>query len=78
MSKKERLKRENFKEALHHFGYKKDKENKNHLIIDESTAPLIRRIFDLYLLGNGIDKISKILNKEEIPSPRETSKIKKI
>ena len=51
------------------FGYKKDPNNKNHLIINEETAPIVRRIFGLYLKGVGTPKISKILNDENIPSP---------
>lgn len=51
------------------FGYKKDTNNKNHLIINEETAPIVRRIFELYLKGVGTPKISKILNDENIPSP---------
>ena len=31
------------------YGYLKDPNDKNHLIIDERYAPVIRRIFDMYL-----------------------------
>lgn len=51
------------------YGYQKDPENKNHLVIDEKTAPVIKRIFEMYLEGNGIVKIANKLNEESIPSP---------
>ncbi|MBQ3414086.1 MAG: recombinase family protein [Clostridia bacterium] len=51
------------------FGYKKDPSNKNHLLINEETAPIVKRIFELYLKGTGTNKISKILNDENILAP---------
>ena len=53
------------------FGYKKDPDpnNKNHLIINEETAPIVRRIFDLYLNGMGTLKIANLLNDENVPTP---------
>jgi hypothetical protein len=50
------------------YGYIFDKEQ-DKLIIDEETAPIVRRIFDLYLGGFGYTKIAKILTAEKIPSP---------
>ena len=35
------------------FGYKKDPEDKNHLLIDEETAPIVRRLFAWALEGHG-------------------------
>lgn len=51
------------------FGYKKDPNDKNHLIINEETAPIVRRIFDLYLSGMGTPKITKLFNDENVPTP---------
>lgn len=51
------------------YGYIKDPNNKNHLIINEETAPIVRRIFEMYLNGFGTAKIANILNEENIPSP---------
>jgi len=51
------------------FGYAKDPNNKNHLIIDEVTAPTIRRIFELALDGMGNNRISKILKIEHHARP---------
>jgi hypothetical protein len=52
------------------FGYLKDPEQKGHLIIDPETAPIIRRIYDLALDGNGAMKIAKTLMDERIPITR--------
>ncbi len=51
------------------YGYKKDPENHNHLIIDEYAADVVRRIFKLYLEGYGKTKIGSILSSEGILIP---------
>lgn len=51
------------------YGYKKDPENHNHLIIDEYAANVVRRIFQLYLEGYGKNKIGAILCSERILIP---------
>ena len=52
------------------YGYLKDPNDKNHLIIDERYAPVIRRIFDMYLdEGMGCGKIAQVLTAERIPRP---------
>ena len=55
--------------AFSPYGYKKDPNNKNHLIIDEEAAEVVRYVFDLYLQGYGITPIARKLNKEKIPNP---------
>ena len=40
-----------FTGCLAPFGYKKDPEDRNHLLIDEETAPIVRLIFDYALEG---------------------------
>lgn len=55
--------------AIAPYGYKKSEKNKNKLIIDEEVSWVIKKIFELYLEGNGYVKIAKILNDENIPSP---------
>ena len=42
-----------FTGCLAPFGYKKDPENKNHLLVDEETAPVVRQIFGYALEGHG-------------------------
>jgi len=51
------------------YGYKKDPNDKNHLVIDERFAPVVRKIFTLAKDGLGIAKIRKILTEEKIPRP---------
>ena len=51
------------------YGYLVDPENKNHLIVDESAATVVKRIFDMYIHGSGYISIAKTLNDESIPPP---------
>lgn len=51
------------------YGYLVDPDNKNHLIVDENTAPIVRNIFEWYVQGNGYRKIVLELNKMGIPNP---------
>jgi site-specific DNA recombinase len=50
-------------------GYCKDPENKNHLIIDPETAPVIRQIFEWRAEGVSYMGINKRLNEAGVPSP---------
>ncbi|WP_251316359.1 recombinase family protein [Flintibacter muris] len=50
-------------------GYCKDPENKNHLVIDPETAPVIRQIFLWRSEGVSYMGINRRLNKAGIPSP---------
>lgn len=40
------------------------------IIINEAEAKVVRRIFNLYLQGMGINQISDLLNEENVPKPR--------
>jgi len=51
------------------YGYIKDPADNNHLLVDPEAAEVVRRIFTLYLSGNGTTRIARILNEEGIPSP---------
>ncbi len=53
------------------YGYIKDPENKNHLIIDPIPSLVIKKIYDEYLSGTGLDKITRKLNEDKILSPYE-------
>lgn len=50
-------------------GYRKDPENKNHLLIDPETAPVIRQIFEWRAEGVSYMGINKRLNEAGVPSP---------
>ena len=52
------------------YGFQKDPLNKNRLIIEETGAEVVKRIYDLCASGHGTPYIAKILNREGIPSPR--------
>ena len=51
------------------YGYKKDPNQKNHLIIDENVKDIVIEIFDLYSNGKGTKYIAEYLNKKNVPSP---------
>ena len=50
-------------------GYKKDGNKKT--IIDETTKPVIERIFKMYLEGKSFQQISNIFNEEELLKPKK-------
>ncbi len=50
-------------------GYKKDPDNKYHFIIDEEGKEIVKRIFNLALENNSLNKIGKILQKDHVPLP---------
>ena len=51
------------------YGYLKGTDKKRTPVIDEETAPIVRRIFELYASGTSPKNIADILNAEGIPSP---------
>lgn len=51
------------------YGYKKDPDDHNHLVIDEYAAKVVRKIYKLYLSGYGKAKIGSILSSEGILIP---------
>ncbi len=58
-----------FTGCLAPFGYRKDPEDKNHLLIDEETAPIVRLIFGYALNGHGPNYIRRRLEEEKSPAP---------
>lgn len=51
------------------YGYKKDPEDKHHLLVDEESAIIVKRIFEYYAEGLGGRKIADIFNNEKILTP---------
>ena len=51
------------------YGYVKDPRNKNRLVPDEETAPIIRRIFEAAANGDSSRKIAMVLNSDGIMPP---------
>lgn len=53
------------------YGYLKDPNNKNKIIVNSETAPIVKYIFNLRLQGYGYEKIATKLNEENILSPSD-------
>ncbi len=51
------------------YGYRKDPESKNRLLIDPEAAAVVRRIFSWYLEGLGKERIARRLNEQGLPNP---------
>ena len=58
------------------YGYMKSETDKNLWIIDEETAPVVRKIFKLCIDGYGPTQIARILTEEGIPTPSAYAKSK--
>lgn len=57
------------------YGYKKDPEQKGHLIIDEEAAAIVREVFTLFSQGYGKTAIARMLNDRGIPNPTEYKRL---
>ena len=53
------------------YGYKKDPNQKGHLIIDPEAADVVRTVFKLYAGGMGKTAIARELNNRGIPNPTQ-------
>ena len=53
------------------YGYKKDPLDKNHYVIDQDVAPIVRKIFELARKGKTPAEIGKILTREKTLVPSE-------
>ena len=58
------------------YGYKKAHDSKYRLVINEETAAVVRKIYDLALAGNGAVNIAKQLAEEQIIKPSTYNGIK--
>lgn len=59
-----------FTAAFAPYGYLKDPEDKHRLIVDEETAPIVKRIFQMAVDGLSPYKIAKQLSEDKILTPR--------
>lgn len=50
------------------YGYLKGTDDKRTFAIDEETAPVVKRIFEMYASGISLQKIAETFNEEDIPS----------
>lgn len=76
-TRSEMAKEGKFASANAPYGYLKSPEDKHKLIVDEETAPVVRKIFELKLAGLSAKKITIILNDSGIPSPAQYALQKK-
>ena len=51
------------------YGYMRDPNDKHRLVPNPKTAPIVKRIFDLYIAGYGSSRIAEILTSEDLPTP---------
>ena len=56
------------------YGYIKDPEDKNHWIIDETAAEVVKEIFHLCVQGYGVSKIANIITAKHIMNPTAHAK----
>ena len=56
------------------YGYKKDPEDKNHWIVDEDAAAVVKEIFHLCISGYGPTQIAKELKKRKVLTPVDYAK----
>jgi len=56
------------------YGYDKAPENIKRWIIDEEAAEVVRRIFQMYLGGHGVEQIAAQLEREKILTPTAHAK----
>ena len=53
------------------YGYKKDENDKTKWIIDETSAEVVKEIFNLFIQGHGTCEIARILRERKILTPSE-------
>ena len=51
------------------YGYRKDPEQKNHWLVDEEAAQVVRRIYQMACEGHGAYEIARMLTQEKVDSP---------
>lgn len=60
------------------YGYRKDPQQKGHLVIDEEAAAIVREVFTLFAQGYGKTAIARMLNDRGVPNPTEYKRQKGI
>lgn len=58
-----------YRASFNPIGYRKSLDNHNKLVVDEETAGIVKRIFELAVEGYGAHKIATLFRKEQVPSP---------
>ena len=58
-----------YRSSFNPIGYRKSPDNHNKLIVDEETAWIVKRIFELANAGMGAHKIATVFREEQVPCP---------
>ena len=53
------------------YGYKKDENDRTKWVIDETSAEVVKEIFNLFIQGHGTCEIARILRERKILTPSE-------
>ena len=53
------------------YGYKKDENDKTKWLVDETSAEIVKEIFNLFVQGHGTCEIARILRERKILTPSE-------
>lgn len=61
--------------AFASYGYLKDPDKRNHLIIDPVAGAVVRRVFEMAASGMGQIRIVLTLNEEKVPCPSEYKRL---
>lgn len=72
---RDKMKRGEYLAAFPPYGYSKNPENNNQLIVNPKTAPVVKQIFEWHSEGYGAAKIGRMLNDKGIPNPRKQQEI---
>lgn len=74
--KQRKIEKGEYQAGIPPYGYKKDTEQKNHLVPDEYSSQIVKEIFDMYVnKGMSTIKIADELNRREIEPPAVYLKI---
>ena len=57
------------------YGYKVSSKDKHKYEVDEIAADVVKKVFDMFLVGKELGEIAAYLNDNEIPSPKEYKKL---
>lgn len=56
------------------YGYRRDPQDKQHLIVDEEAAAVVRRVFQMVIDGYGVRAIADALTADKVLIPRRVCK----
>lgn len=57
------------------YGYRRDPKDKQHLIVDEEAATVVRRIFQMIIDGKGVNAIADTLTADKVLIPSAYAKL---